>query len=41
MIYIVVLKKTLPSETTVIKLNYLLKNTMKFFRKIFTCQKFD
>ena len=38
---ILVLKKTLPSETIVIKLNSHLKNTMKFFRTIFTCQKFD
>ena len=38
---ILVLKKTLPSETIVIKLNSYLKNTMKFFRTISTCQKFD
>ena len=37
---ILVLKKTLPSETIVIKLNSYLKNTMKFVRTISTCQKF-
>ena len=40
-VYNLVLKKTLPSETIVIKLNSHLKNTTKFFRISFTCQKFD
>ena len=41
MTYILVLKKTLHLETIVIKLNSHLKNTMKFFRTIFTSQKFN
>ena len=38
---ILVLKETLPLERIVIKLNSYLKNTIKFFRIIFTCQKID
>ena len=38
---VLVLEKTLLSETIVIKLNFPLKNTMKVFRTIFTYPKFD
>ena len=41
MTYILVFLKNLPLETIDIKLNYHLKNTMKLFRTILTCPKFD